>query len=140
MSCASSGHRARPHTADVRIEAWGTSREACLAEAVRGLVECFADVTGVHPTRTVRVPVGQATDEDLLLSVLDEVIYLLDVSGEVVVDVQVDAADGGLDLRLAMAATDAVEITGAAPKAVALHGLRLAEGAAGWTALATVDV
>ncbi|MDT0468626.1 archease [Streptomyces gibsoniae] len=40
-----SGHRALPHTADVRVEAWGTTQEQCLEEAALGLVEFFADTS-----------------------------------------------------------------------------------------------
>ena len=38
------GHRTVPHTADLRVEAWAPTREECLAEAVRGLVDSFAVV------------------------------------------------------------------------------------------------
>ncbi|HEV8559398.1 MAG TPA: archease [Actinophytocola sp.] len=43
MTVPSRGHRAVPHTADIRIEAWAPTREACLGEAVAALVESFAD-------------------------------------------------------------------------------------------------
>jgi SHS2 domain-containing protein len=134
-----SGHRAVPHTADIRIEAWASSRERCLAEAVLAMVECFADVTGVRPTAVDRVRLAEGCDEDLLASLLDEVIFRLEVHGQVPVDVEADEDDGGLDVRLAVAGLAEVEITGAAPKAVAWHELRIGPDAYGWSCAVTVD-
>ncbi|WP_431962477.1 archease [Actinacidiphila sp. bgisy160] len=134
------GHRAVPHTADVRIEAWGPTREQCLVEAVLGLVECFADVAGVRPACVRRIPVAEAADDDLLADLLDEVIFRLEVHGEVPVDVEASADDGGLDVRMAVADVRSVEMIGAVPKGVSLGELHLAPGPYGWTCAATVDV
>jgi SHS2 domain-containing protein len=41
-----------PHTADLRIEAWAPTREECLAEAVRSLVDSFAVVAGRRISRS----------------------------------------------------------------------------------------
>ncbi|UGY91312.1 archease [Streptomyces gobiensis] len=148
------GHRAVPHTADVRLEAWAPTRDECVAEAVLGLVESFADVSRTRPERVVTVSVPEGPAEDMLLAVLDEVIYRLDVHGDVPIDVEAvdvngaggededeDAADGGgLDLRLAVAGTEAVEAVGAAPKAVSLHGLHFGTDTVRWSCSVTVDV
>lgn len=130
-----------PHTADVRIEAWGASRECCLAEAALGLVSSFAAVSAVRPTAVERVRFTEdASDDDLLAALLDEVVYRLEVHGQVPVDVAADAAGGGLDVRLAVAPLADVEITGAAPKGVSWHGLRIGPDAYGWSCAVTVDV
>ncbi|MGE5292976.1 MAG: archease [Micromonosporaceae bacterium] len=136
------GHRTVPHTADLRIEAWAGTREECLAEAVRGLVESFADTAGAHPRRTIERLVSAEGDADLLAAVLDEVIYGMDVDGEVPVRVAVrPAGGGGVNLVLSLAEATAVEIIGAAPKAVSFHELRCAvDGAGLWSCGATVDV
>ncbi|MFI8191851.1 archease [Streptomyces sp. NPDC085946] len=134
-----SGHRAVPHTADIRIEAWAGSREHCLAEAVLGMVECFADLSGVRPTAVDRVRLAEASDDDLLAALLDEVIYRLEVHGQVPVDVEADEADGDLDVRLAVARLADVEITGAVPKAVAWNELRIGPGPYGWSCAVTID-
>lgn len=135
-----SGHRAVPHTADIRIEAWGPSREQCLVEAVLGMVECFADVSGVRPSAVRQVRVAEAADEDVLADLLDEVVFRLEVHGEVPVDVEAEPVDGGLDVRLAVAELERVQISGAVPKAVAWNELRLAPGPYGWSCAVTVDV
>ncbi|MEU6969505.1 archease [Kitasatospora aureofaciens] len=41
-----SGHRAVPHTADLRLVAWAPTAEGCVREAVRAVVEGFADTSG----------------------------------------------------------------------------------------------
>lgn len=140
---ADRGHRTVPHTADLRIEAWAPSRHECLAEALRGLIGSFADVTGIpgHRTKEREYPVLAASDADVLAAAAEEIIYLLDAEGQIPVEVQVRPMTGGVDLVLALAAADAVEITGSAPKAVSFHGLRCEpERAGGWSASMTVDV
>ncbi|MDX3243874.1 MULTISPECIES: archease [Streptomyces] len=135
-----SGHRTVPHTADIRVDAWGTSRERCLVEAALGMVECFADVTAVRPTAVERVQFAEAADDDLLVALLDEVVYRLEVHGQVPVDLEAVAMDDGLDVRLAVAALSEVEIVGSVPKAVAWHELHIGPGPYGWSCAVTVDV
>ncbi len=94
------GHRLLPHTADVVLEAWAPSRERCLAEAVHGLVAVFADTAGMVAGRSVGFTLGRAGDEELLVRLLEEVIYLVEVEGLVPVEVHVEpASDGGLGGR-----------------------------------------
>jgi SHS2 domain-containing protein len=140
MNETGSGHRTVPHTADVRVEAWAPTREQCIAEAVLCTVETFLDTSSVHPERSRRCRVAANSDEDLLVAVLDEVIYYMDTLGEVPVDVEVEPVDGDVDLRFAM--IDAAELpqVGAVPKAVSLHELRLAPGPRGWSCSVTLNV
>jgi SHS2 domain-containing protein len=130
-----------PHTADLRVEAWAPSRQECLAEALRGLIGSFADVTGTPVRRTTERPVLAASHADVLAAAAEEIIYLLDAEGQIPVNVQVRPVTGGIVLVLALAAAEAVEITGAVPKAVSFHGLRCEPDRAGiWSASMTVDV
>ncbi|WP_432194045.1 archease [Streptomyces sp. bgisy027] len=135
-----SGHRAVPHTDDVRIEAWGVSRERCLVEAALGMVECFADVTTVRPTSVERVRLAEDTDEGLLTALLDEVAVRLDEDGRVPVDLEADAAEGELDVRLALAELTDVRVTGIDPRGVSWHGLHIGPDPYGWSCAVTVDV
>ncbi|MET9390368.1 archease [Streptomyces sp. NPDC006624] len=134
-----SGHRAVRRPGDIRIEAWAACREHCLAEAVLGMVECFADLSGVRPTAVDRVRLAEASDDDLLAALLDEVILRLEEDGRVPVDVEADDADGGLDVRLAVAGLADVEITGPVPTAVAWDRLRIGPGPYGWSCAVRVD-
>lgn len=135
------GHRSVPHTADLRIEAWAPTRERCVAQAVAALVDSFVDVSGARPTASVafRVDTGDS-DENLLVSVLDEVIYRMDTDGQLPVDVEVSAVEGGLDVRFQLIDTDRLRPVGAVPKAVSLHELRFARTDDGWSCAVTLDV
>ena len=139
---AGRGHRTVPHTADLRIEAWAPTREQCLAEAVRGLVDSFAVVAGRPPSGRARRHMVARLDEDLLVAILDEVIYRLDTDGQIPVSVAVRRApDGGVVVFFALVPVAEAEITGAVPKAASLHDLRFAPDAAGrWSCAVTVDV
>ncbi|MEV6996090.1 archease [Streptomyces sp. NPDC093982] len=135
-----SGHRAVPHPDDVRIEAWGVSRERCLVEAALGMVECFADVTAVRPTSMERVRLAEEDDERLLSALLDEVALRLDEDGRVPVELEAATSDGALDVRLALADLADVQATGASPKGVSWHGLHIGPDPYGWSCAVTVDV
>jgi len=138
---AAQGHRTVPHTADLRIEAWAGSRHVCIAEALRGLISSFADVSGALPSRILERPVTAGSAADLLASAADEIIYILDAYGEIPASVQVQPTDSGVILVLALARAEAVEFTGAVPKAVSFHGLSCQSDTAGrWSASMTVDV
>ena len=137
----SRGHRSVPHTADTRIEAWAQTREACIAEAVRSLVETFADTAAVVRGRTAEQSVPPGSDPDMLVAVLDEVIYRLEVDGEIVLGADAaPAAGGGLRVRLSLGDAAQAEETGAVPKAVSLHDLRFTGGPSGWSCGVTIDV
>jgi SHS2 domain-containing protein len=134
------GHRGVPHTADIRIEAWAPTREQCLAEAVRALVDGFADTTGSPHTGTVEALIDPGTDEDLLLDVLNEVIYRLETGGQIPLAAEVEPLTTGLRVRFRMTDTDRAEPVGAAPKAVSLHDLRFTDDGGQWSCAATIDV
>ena len=134
------GHRTVPHTADLRVEAWAPTREGCIAQAVLGTVDSFLDTSSVHPERSRRCRLSGHSDEDLLVAVLDEVVYLLDTTGEAPLDVELEPDDGGVDVRFAMCDATALPQTGAVPKAVSLHELYFAPGPGGWRCSVTLDV
>ena len=142
MSAA--GHRILPHTADLALEAWAPGKEECIAEAMRALVESFADVRAAVPRESVAFAVSQASDEDLLAAVLNEVIYQLDVHGRVPVDVSIDqrtdVTEGRANVRFAAAPAEEVSVVGAIPKAVSLHELQFARAGGIWRCHVTVDV
>ena len=138
---AAQGYRTVPHTADLRIEAWADSRDECVAEALRGLIASFADISDVQPARVLERPITASSDADLLASAADEVIYILDVEGEIPVSVQVRPAGASIVAVLALAQAEVAEITGAVPKAVSFHGLSCEPDATGrWSASMTIDV
>jgi len=122
------GHRSVPHTADLRIEAWGPTREDCIAEAVRGLVKSFAGISETAHKRAIECHLDAGSDADQLAAAVEEVIYHR-------------AAGGGIDLMLRVVGAAAAEIIGAAPKAASLSGLTCAPDASGrWLCAVTIDV
>lgn len=140
MRVAARGHRAVPHTADVRIEAWAPSRDACLAEAVSALVASFADTSAARPDRVVTTSVRAETDPDLLVVVLDEAIYVLETRDGLPCAVELAPEPGGLTVRWHLAPVREVELVGAVPKAVTLHELRFERTDGGWECGVTIDV
>jgi SHS2 domain-containing protein len=125
----------------VRIEAWAPDRAGCVTEAVAALVESFTDADGARPRaeRTFRAPA--AADGDLLVSVLDEVIFRMETADELPLATEVtDDGAGGLLVRWHTTATTELELTGAVPKAVSLHELRFGPDAEGWSCAVTLDV
>lgn len=149
------GHRTVPHTADLRVEAWAPTAGGCVAEAVRAMVESFADTSGAAPVGERAHTVAAGSGEELLVAVLEEVVYRLDAHGEIPLDVEVDAdmatdtgagasraAGGGpgTAVRFRMADATAAREVGAVPKAVSLHDLRVRHGPDGWACGVTLDV
>jgi protein archease len=140
MAGAIAGHRCVPHTADLRIEAWAPTREGCIRQAVLGMVDSFLDRSRARPRRTRRCRLTSERDDDLLVAVLEEVIYLLDTAGEAPVDVDVRSANGGVDVTVSMTDAGSACQVGAVPKAVSLNELRFWRGPQGWRCVVTVDV
>lgn len=141
---AKAGHRILPHTADLALEAWAPTRDQCLDEAVRALVETFATWDDAVAPDAVTCAIEPAGDENLLASVLDEVIYLVEVHRRVPTEVaevtQVAGPVERVDVRFATVPADETTVVGAIPKAVALHQLRFGHADGGWRCQVTIDV
>jgi len=141
MSAGDRGHRLAPHTSDTIIEAWGPDRWSCFEEAMQALVEIFANPTDTAVLRSLPVSVDGGPDTDLLVSLLQEEIYLIDVFGVVPVRSHLAGTDkGGISGQIDVVDASEVELTGPVPKGVSYHGLeaRLQDGR--WHCRAVVDV
>lgn len=138
------GHRILPHTADIALEAWAPGKDECIAHAVRALIESFTDLGDPVPTDSIAFTVDPTSPDDLLVAVLDEVIYQIEVHGQIPVDVSIDErtgpAEGRADIRFGTVPADTVELTGALPKAISLHGLFLKQEGGAWRCHVTIDV
>lgn len=134
------GFRLLPHVADLIVEAWGPSRSTCLEAAVRGLVAAFADTTGAVPDARTPVEFAGVDDDELLVSVLEEVIFVVDAEGRVPVEVELH--DEGDTVRgvFATVAVDQVVGTGAIPKGVSRSELALGRHDGQWRGHAVIDV
>ena len=129
-----------PHTADLRIEAWAPTRDGCIRQAVLGTIASFLDTSTAHPRHNRVRRLTEDRDDDLLVGVLDEVIYLLDTEGEAPVDLDMKRTDSGLDVTFAMADASTLPQLGAVPKAVSLNELHFSQDREGWRCAVTLDV
>jgi SHS2 domain-containing protein len=137
---AAGGHRTVARTADVRVEAWAPNRETCMAEAVLGTVAAFVDTSSAAVAGSRRSRLNGSSDEDLLVAVLDEVIFLMDTVQQVPIDLEVQAVDAGVGVRFEMVGLSALRQVGAVPKGVSLHELRFGRDRRGWLCSVTLDV
>ncbi|MEO3873840.1 archease [Nonomuraea sp. B12E4] len=134
------GHRALPHTADTRIEAWAPTTGECIAQAVLGTVESFLDLRGAAATGALDLHIEPGEPKDQLVAALEEVIYLMDTTGQIPIKVLTVQQANHLILRLIMADLTTVPQTGAVPKAVTLHQLTCEHHVSQWACRVTLDV
>jgi len=135
------GHRLVAHTADVIIEAWGPDRASCLTEALYALVEQCAQVPDAAVSRVLPLSATSSGAVDVLVALLEEVIYVFDVFSMVPVCFHLtEADDGSIAGDMEVVPVDQVVIVGPAPKAVSHHGLSMSENGQGWRCRALIDV
>lgn len=95
----------RGHTADVAVEAWGATLDACIEALANGLVAASTD--DVSDTgEAFELDVTAESLEALLFEYLDELIYLRDVREELPVDNEVLQIDGPAELDAGVASTN----------------------------------
>ncbi len=135
------GFELLPHTADMIVSAWAPTDVDCIAEAVHGLVTAFAEIPAATPDETVPFSCEAAAAPELLVRVLEEVIYLLDARGLLTRDARLRRRpDGGLVGALLVVPAETAEVVGPAPKAITRHRLEFAPEEHGWRCAVTVDV
>lgn len=140
------GHRELPHTADVRFEAWAPTREACIAEAITAFVATFLEPAGLPQAEPMSFEADGGTDADLLLAVLEELIFGMDTTDRVPIGrIQVDAADAerrrSVAIRCDCGDVADADLIGAVPKAVSRHELAFGVDADGrWRCTVTIDI
>lgn len=98
------------------------------------------DLSSAHANHTRLRRLTADRDDDLLVAVVEEVIYLLDTVAEAPVDLELQDVDGGVDVTFAMADASTLRQVGAVPKAVSLNQLRFSQDRHGWQCLVMLDV
>lgn len=127
------------------LEAWGPDLPACCEEAVAALASVYVEGTGAE-TATEEVDrlalhLAPGADDEVLLELLEEVIFTLDTSVGVPVRAEIAVGDDrGLDVELVLADPATVEPTGAVPKAVSRSELAVTSQRNGLRCRFLVDV
>lgn len=135
------GFELLPHTADIMVSAWGSTVEGCFAEAALGLVSSFAEVGDVSPQDRVEFTCDPGPEPELLVELLEEVIYTVDAWDAVPVQVDVRrTSEGGLAGEFGVVERSSVRVTGPAPKAVTRHDLSVEHDDQQWRCRVVVDV
>lgn len=112
-----------------------------MEEAMRAVVEIFARPVGGSSVRSVDVSAAGETDADLLVSLLEEVIYAVDALAAIPVAFELrDAGPTEISGSMAVVPPAAVELVGPVPKAISYHGLQCGSEGASWRCRAVVDV
>lgn len=135
------GHRLVPHTADCIIEAWAPDRVSCLVEALTALVEEFAEVPDAPAVRLLPLRTESIGAEDALVSLLEEVVYVVDAFSLVPVRFHLaETEDGGVTGDMEVVPVGEARICGPVPKGVSFHELSVAGDQDGWRCRVLVDV
>ena len=128
-----------PHAADCLLEAWGPDRATCLTQALLALVDTFAEVHDSVTTEVLPLATPANGAEDALVSLLEEVIFLVDALGVVPVRFHLaEAEDGGLAGDMEVVPASRVDLVGPVPKGVSYHALQVAPFDGGWRCRALV--
>lgn len=75
------GFRLLDHTADVRLEVWGSTLEELFCEAARALFSVITVLETVSPRELRRVEVTGISQEELLVQWLNELLFYHDTEG-----------------------------------------------------------
>jgi SHS2 domain-containing protein len=125
----------------VIVEAWAPTRVACLEEVGRGLVDTFADVSGVRAEGSHPISIAAMDDEESVVTLLDEIVYLLDAEGVVPVEIELEAGQAGaITGRFLTAPVGRIVTVGAPPKGVSRSDLFIGRERGWWVCRIEIDV
>jgi len=110
-------------------------------EALVALVEMFAELPDAPATSPLPLAAQPSTDEDVLISLLEDVIDTVDVLSVVPIRFHLAATEGGgMAGDMEVVPVGKVEIVGPVPKAVSYHGLSMVADPAGFRCRAVIGV
>lgn len=133
--------RVLDHTADTGIEATAPSREALVAETLRGMFSLQADLVPEVAERQIEMRIPAGTDEDTLVDALSVVLTRSEIEDLLFCDFQVDRDGDEIVVRAGGVPFGSIdEPSGPAIKAVTYHGLVVEERDDGWFARVYFDV
>jgi SHS2 domain-containing protein len=136
-----SGWRLLEHTADIRMEVRGASKEELFLNAARGFTSLLAPESGGPPDTNLELNLKADNIEELLVEWLRELLYRHETRDFLLVAAEIEeASDTSLKVKLAgrMRAPDEereIEI-----KAVTYHGLSVQKNNAGYIVTIVFDI
>lgn len=139
MQRADRGHAVGDHTADAVIEAWGPTAAACYEEAAAAFVDVFAATDTVDGS-VEAFDVGPGRPEDLLVLLLEELLFDAEARGHVPVGTELEVRGDHLVGRFTAIPIEEVDVIGSIPKGVSYSDLEFGQSDGGWHCRATVDV
>lgn len=139
--CVPAGHRLSPAPGACLVEAWGPDRAACVTEALDGLVEEFCEPPDVPSTQLLPLSSGSGGADDVLVSLLEDVIDALDVFAVVPVRFHLgEVEDGSIAGDMEVVPASRVTVIGPLPRAVCHRDVSLVAAADGWRCRVLVEV
>ena len=115
------------------VDAWGPDRASCFVQALRGVVTQYARASDPPVIHTIPLATGPAASEEVLASLVDEVIGALDVFSLVPVRFHLaDTEEGGVSGDMEVVAVTDVQVVGRRPRRVDRRELSAVADAGGW--------
>jgi riboflavin kinase/FMN adenylyltransferase len=126
------------HTADRALRVWGRNLPDLFVGAARGMYSLIADPENLVPTIWRQVRLEDLDQESLLVSWLNELIFLTETEGLLFVDFQIDLLSD--TMLVGRAGGMHAPATKAGIKAATFHELALVPEGGGWSTSITFDV
>ena len=131
--------RVLDHDADIRVEAYGTSRQELFENAARGVLSLLTDPASVRPVAEKKIAVKG--NGELFINFLNELLFIWDVERFIPVEVFVDFEPGGVNAVLKGEYFDekrhSIRLE---MKAVTYHSFTMTEDEGGHKATFVIDV
>lgn len=128
------------HTADTGITTTGPSRDAVIANAAYAMFDLMYDLESLPAGTTVRFEVERLPPDELLVSVLSELLFRSEADGAVFTGVTIEEGEGRVAVTATAHPSEHLAAIGPPVKAVTYHELRCEPTDDGWFAQVIFDV
>lgn len=127
-----------PHTADIKIRAWGKTMEEAFVAAVEAVKETMCGDAKIEPAAERDIELSGNDFESLLYGFIEEFLYLLDAEGFLPAAVtSIEIGNGRLSARVAGDTTHKVSNS---VKAVTYNEMAVTPEKDGWAVEFVLDV
>lgn len=128
------------HTADAGIVTTGASLDAVIANAAFAMFDLMYDLGSLPSGATLTFEVDRAPPEELLVSILSELLFRSETEDAVFTDVAIEHIGDHVAVTATAHPSGGLEVTGPPVKAVTYHTLRCEQADDGWHARVIFDV